>query len=396
MSWRDRLLPAAFRGVGFSIEAADTTGGRRSVTHQYPGRDLPYVEDLGRRAREFQVDGFIVGEDYDRQRDALVEACEEPGPGTLSHPYRGTLQVVCTGITTREQVSEGRVVRISMQFVEAGQARQPRSSEDRLAKMDSAAAGVTDASEDVLESGFSLTGLPEFVRDDALGTLNDAANSVRDAIDNIGQATTEAVSAISFVQQNAETLVNAPGDMASAITDMINDVTGALSSAADALNVAEGLRTFYDEVEDILGNTTTRQQQRANRDALVAHIKAAALAASTRAASRVSWTSRQRAERRRDRLLDWIEDTQLSVTDPHLYTRLGELRARLVEAVPPPDQRLPNIKTVTLATTLPALVVSHRLYGDASRADDLVARNDVRHPSFVPGGVELEYLSRGE
>lgn len=394
MSWRDRFLPASFRGIGFSIETADTSGGRRSVTHEYPNRDRPFVEDLGRRAREFQVEGFIVGEDYDRQRDALVEACEEEGPGTLVHPYRGTLQVVCTGITTREQVSEQRVVRVSMQFIEAGQARFPRATGDRLSRLDTAAQATTGASESVLEAGFSLTGLPEFVRQDALGTLSDAANSVRDALDRVGQVSSEAVSAIDFVSGNAGTLVDAPGDMATAITSMLNDVTGSLTRARDALDVAEGMRSFYDEAKAVPELTPTRRQQADNRAAQVAHVKVAALAAGVRAAGRVDWPSRQRAEERRSRLLDWIEDTQRETDDPQLYIELQGLRARLAESVPRPDERLPNIETVTLAATMPSLVLAHRLYGDAGRADGIVARNEIRHPGFVPGGVELEYLSR--
>jgi prophage DNA circulation protein len=45
---------------------------------------------------------------------------------------------------------------------------------------------------------------------------------------------------------------------------------------------------------------------------------------------------------------------------------------------------------VRFSATLPALVVAHRVYGDATRADEIVSRNRVRHPGFVPGGIALE------
>ena len=44
-------------------------------------------------------------------------------------------------------------------------------------------------------------------------------------------------------------------------------------------------------------------------------------------------------------------------------------------------------------TTLPALVVAHRLYGDATRADEITVRNNARHPGALRGGIELEVLS---
>ncbi|MFX9939048.1 DNA circularization N-terminal domain-containing protein, partial [Acinetobacter baumannii] len=64
MTWRDQLRPASFRGVPFHVTQATGTFGRRSVTHEYPFRDLPYVEDLGRRARTLRIEALLLGEDY--------------------------------------------------------------------------------------------------------------------------------------------------------------------------------------------------------------------------------------------------------------------------------------------------------------------------------------------
>ena len=53
MPWRDRLLDASFRGAAFRVESHSAeAAGRRAAVHQYPGRDTPYAEDLGRRVSE--------------------------------------------------------------------------------------------------------------------------------------------------------------------------------------------------------------------------------------------------------------------------------------------------------------------------------------------------------
>ncbi|PTS90230.1 hypothetical protein DBR17_01670, partial [Sphingomonas sp. HMWF008] len=51
----------------------------------------------------------------------------------------------------------------------------------------------------------------------------------------------------------------------------------------------------------------------------------------------------------------------------------------------------------TPATTEPALVIAARLYADPAQAEiraaEIVARNRVVHPGFVPGGVALQVLT---
>ena len=38
---------------------------------------------------------------------------------------------------------------------------------------------------------------------------------------------------------------------------------------------------------------------------------------------------------------------------------------------------------------VPSLVLAHRLYGDALRGSEIVTRNKLRHPGFVPA-IELQ------
>lgn len=402
MSWRERFRPASFRGVRFSIEGSDTDVGRRVVQHVYPKRDRPYTEDMGRSPRSYQVDAFIIGENYDRQRDRLIEACEQEGAGQLVHPYHGTLSVICTALRVRETIGEQRLARVSLTFAEAGSNEFPRAEANRLSRVDQAAKATTDASADVLAEGFSLTGLPEFVRSDAVATLTNAADAARAAQSKVGQASAEASSAVDKLANDAEDLVTAPADMASQITGTINTVADRLSLASDAMSAATDLRTFMNDSDPVPNTTGTRQQQSDNRELQRQHVNISALSASVRAASRVEWTTRQQAEENRDELLGWIEDIERgtgdigrAVDDSKLYVALQELRSQLSQAVPPEGERLPELEQVTLDATTPALVVAQRLYGDPSRAEEIVSRNNVRHPGEVPGGEPLEIVRRG-
>src|SRR4051812_46874435 len=105
--WIDRLVPASFRGAGVKVDKAEREIGRRTVTFTYPQRDTPFVEDLGLHPRVFSIDGYVGGRgDYFPERDALIAAIDTPGPGTLVHPYYGTLQVAVTGCHIEELTTE--------------------------------------------------------------------------------------------------------------------------------------------------------------------------------------------------------------------------------------------------------------------------------------------------
>ena len=80
-------------------------------------------------AREFQVNGYVVGENYLQERDALIEALEAYGPGELIHPKYGMLNVVVVGrVSIRESHSEGGIARFAITFAEAGENTFPQAA----------------------------------------------------------------------------------------------------------------------------------------------------------------------------------------------------------------------------------------------------------------------------
>jgi prophage DNA circulation protein len=45
---------------------------------------------------------------------------------------------------------------------------------------------------------------------------------------------------------------------------------------------------------------------------------------------------------------------------------------------------LPRMVSYNTAASLPALALANRIYGDASRTDELIAENRAVHPLFMP------------
>jgi prophage DNA circulation protein len=85
--WRLMLLPASFSGVPYHVEHQARSSGRRIVMHEYPKRNTPYAEDMGRHAIRYQVTGYLVGPSYNLTKLALITALENATGGILVDPY---------------------------------------------------------------------------------------------------------------------------------------------------------------------------------------------------------------------------------------------------------------------------------------------------------------------
>jgi hypothetical protein len=149
--WRDQLLPAMYDGVPFFVDAGSRESGRRTVIHEFPKRDVPYSEDMGRRAIEYSVRGYIVAfmsdtqtvsdpnhpdymaqlymRDYRITRDRLQMRLDTGGEGVLQLPFMARagegdplqLMAVCTRYRMTEENKLGGYVVFDMTFVQYGQ-----------------------------------------------------------------------------------------------------------------------------------------------------------------------------------------------------------------------------------------------------------------------------------
>ena len=126
MAWTSDLRPAAFRGVRFGVLEAEKTLGRRIALHEYPYRDDPWAEDLGRGVRRHRLTGFLVenasygGGDVVAQRRKLESAAEVKGLATLIHPTLGSLQVTLQDLNVVERWNSGRCFELQFTLIEGG------------------------------------------------------------------------------------------------------------------------------------------------------------------------------------------------------------------------------------------------------------------------------------
>lgn len=121
--WRDKWQTALFRDAMFFVETDTRMSGRRVAMHQYPKRNVPYAEDMGRTNYRFIVQGYVIGPAYLDLRDNLITALEKDGPGwlRLPLPYQMADQyVMVQSYSVTEARERGGFCTVEMDFLEYG------------------------------------------------------------------------------------------------------------------------------------------------------------------------------------------------------------------------------------------------------------------------------------
>ena len=190
MAWTDNLRKASFRGVEFGVDTSSDSGGRRTVTHEFPGRNDPYTEDLGRKARTYAIEGFLVGETVIADAKKLIDALEDDESGELIHPLLGTLQVLCTDYEQSFDKTEGRVVRFSMSFAEEGTRPSPEKQSSPTAAVNDAARGLEDLSDTDFQGDIDMEGVPDSIVEKSTDTVTDVLARIGDVNGIMGSTQT--------------------------------------------------------------------------------------------------------------------------------------------------------------------------------------------------------------
>lgn len=123
--WRSRLSRASFCGAFFYVDIESISAGRRVALHEYPKKDDPWAEDMGKHATRHTVVGYVIANivnnfDHRQDRDDLENACNTNGGGMLIHQLMKPMSVVCTNYSMQDVNEKGGMTIFEMQFVERG------------------------------------------------------------------------------------------------------------------------------------------------------------------------------------------------------------------------------------------------------------------------------------
>ncbi len=384
MTWRDDFRPATFRGVAFEALDVSHSGGRRLTVDEYPQRDAHTVDDMGRSAPRFSMQGFVAGEDYRTVRDDLIAACEEHGAGTLVHPWRGKLSVHVEAYDVSESSEEGGMARFALTFVDASTKSPLVVTVDTITAATTAAEAMKEAASDAFADTFATSGSPAFVLADATAGVESFASDLRDAAKAPGSTAAATVDelgdlaeALSELETDAQTLAGTPAALAARLESALEMMVG--------LDVVQALLDSDDTDRDSATATTEGEEQsRQNAIAMSAFRTQVALAQAAVIVTDETFDSVQEVERWRDYLADAFQDEIAATADAYTFQALQDLKAAAINDLEARAAKLPEETTTTPNDVMPALVLAYDLYGDATRDEEIALRNDVEHPGFLP------------
>lgn len=431
MAWKDRLVDASFRGVPFKTEDEATPVGRRVETHEYPNRDKPYTEDLGKVTGRPVFSGYVIGDDCYDQRDRLIEALNKPGPGTLVHPAYGEMSVCVDGeIRVSTTSGEGRMVRFDLRFVEAGELSFPTSGAATADNLTTSCSALDDCISDNFDD-FSIDGVADFVQNDVIGNATEMMGYVSGAMKVVDAVVSESarlmqgdISVLLPPPSSGKTFVNQLQTMWRAGNRLYGN-TGDLITMIktfSGISLGSDLQPRGVWKTDSVTTKTTKEQSNYVASAIrTTAISEAAHAVTTLPAPRPKVTGATQqvsqttgfpvishpalnnapadttATDPAEELPNWDElvevrdalnaaiDKELGrTTDDRLFLALRRVKADLNTDIKSRLEQAGQTVIRTPGEVTPALVLAATWYDNAARERDIVKRNAIAHPGFVP------------
>ncbi len=418
-----QYLQCSFRGIPFVVVGTGGEPGRKFAVHDYPYRDTPWAEDLGRKGRLYRIRGFVSGALCQAQRDLLVNATERKGNGLLVHPSLGAIQAACLRFEWRERDGYTNVIDLEFEFLE----QKNYLSATILTALHAAIGVATIAFNAAASSDYSSAAAPKMavgasVVGAAVGTASIWAASAVSALSSPA-AYTAAVSTVPGNNGRYANLNSGSVDPAATVSSALaalgasqqalNGYVAAIGSQADATGLAAAVLALPEALRGSIPDPGTQialltlltefnpavLASSAPIGGGIAAVQAAtamlcrqgALLSIATACSDWQPTSSNEAEALRQwigNLLDAEATVAADAGYDATWQALRALRANVLQDLAQRASQLPDIITVTRNAPLPALVLAQQIYADATRAPDLIQRANPIHPAFMPTGFE--------
>lgn len=403
-----KLNKASYCGVPFDVKSADVSVGRRVSVFEYPQRDMPYAEDLGRSARRLKIEAFVTGRDYVEKMKKLTEKLETRGSGELIHPWLGRLIVTPEKTSTIRYSSKLLYAEVTIDFVETGEKLYPNQSRDTRSQSKKAANGILSSVTNYLKENLNLDGLQDYVKAALSGNLNDilqieALNDIADMFEMAEDVADLASDALTLLSRNPTVLLNRMtnalglGGWATSVNAWRKVVR-----QVSRLTKNEKLNTSKSSTFD---SSTHEYQEAVASEAIQTFVRCVEISNAVGASANVGTDLDRINESEpirvmaydemidvRNELLACIDEEMLKTKDDTIYQALEAARAAVWEDLTVRAEDHSKLVDFTPSEVEPALVVAYDYYGDAARDDEIVQRNNIRRPGFVPA-TALKILS---
>lgn len=408
MNWRDRLLPASFRGVGFWIDQAKTPVGRKGQLHEYPQRDLPYFEDLGQQAKTHDITAFIIGADCLEQRDKLLKALEA-GSGELVHPWLGRLQVKVGECDMTHTRQDGGLVTFSLKFYPDRPLPFPTATVSTqkvllakadtllgsaVARFEQAMTLIKAARIGIANLRNSLTGVYEVIKEQ-LKPLIEQYKQITELVKAVKELPKEVAAEFKGLLGDIKELkAFAKEGYRGVIADVSQQLEAIRKADAPKITTGKDTNAAAQAMADLVQDTMLVKVAQ-----WVASMPVATPTVKLSSTPSVAHQADQPVTRQEVPVTEEMKalqqavgvaiDPMLDKADPKHHQAINDVKEALIAHLKSVASSGVRQVTRSFQESLPALVVAYKQFADATRVTQVTQSNAMNHPGFSPNDVKV-------
>lgn len=386
-----RITEGSYKGATFETQSTSVEGGRKKISHEYPGKTNRYIEDQGGLEKKFSITVWTDDNVNFNERDALIEALDSDGAAPLYLPDNTFENVIAINYTYVSDIKRVGITEFTINFEKGS-----------LNTFPTAAIG---------NRGF-LANLKTKLLGDNETAFNNAVKSVKnnkakfDSFNNTVKATARKINRVSQTAQGAAntfsdfttainevitsstSLIQTPSVLSSKINLALNNLSVAYSSSKDVFKVFKGL--FGSDERDQSAQGQSRQQQdiNTNQNQVSNLVNAGALAIAYDAAVNINYSTL-------DELNQVITDLEAgfgllpNTLDDDILDSLTTIKVEAQKIFSDLSISLPNIIDYVIPNAVSLNVLVYALYGSLDLKNTIRDLNQFEDTSQVSGAIKI-------
>lgn len=389
MSYLDRQrVNGSYKGIEFFCVTHDQSGGRRIQKHQFPNRDKPYPEDLGREGEDISIKIICSGENYDLERNNLIKLFSSEGPGELIVPWLEATFVQHGKYSVRHSNKDGGYCEFTVNFTEMNNPSFPTSENTLENEINATSLMLLDESIIDFQDGYdtnSITAQVEESFDNLMTGIQDVYSVTSSAAASIFEASVF----ISQIKSDIRGVLTKPFILA-------DQLSSSIASLQDAVDINDGdfsatrilnrsAKSPFEQVHDQIFKSKEQKQNRvqfettSSINAKVIEDKLDNYISLQLIGNEAQFLS-ENPTYDFSSILEQIE-TQISITENDvIYTNLNDLKVSLIKLR---DNQEPEVAPLDLKYAENALNLLYQRGYKLEEIDNFIFSNNISNPNLV-------------
>lgn len=397
----DKTVKAKFKGVPFFVRVETHEGGRKVAVHEYPGSDVRFVQDLGKRPGIYRIIGYVGGENWIQDSARLTTVLEEETEGILELSTFGRFKVKAQFFSSVVKQRELGIVEYTITFLVSRPNPSPAKALSSVQTTAGAALRAMLAVEDSVAGNLEV---PDLASTTLVSEYDGVQHttSVLDRIKKLGQNVDSLTGFADNIRDNISDLVRDPvayasdmftGGLLGNVFDIVEASRDTLNALSELCRVGYNLAVDFESIEnDLLSNaiqsfdipefadnTSYRNLNNSNRLVITNGVRIALFGIYLKLAAGNEYLTDSEIEEVISDINDIYENIVLvAITDPVAALSIDLCRIEALNVLDTKIQITPKVEDFRLRAATVDVELAYRLYAETvDGVDSLTERAGV-------------------